>query len=60
MKRKDQRRGSRPNVESQDDLGYITGSRPYNEQEKQVRTPSPRRSRKDVKPVAKDEEGDLH
>lgn len=41
------RRGRRPNtihIESQDDIGYLTGEREEDEKEKQVRTPGPRRS----------------
>lgn len=60
MKRKESRRGSKLALESQDDLGYLSGTRSPTEQEKQIKTPGPRRSRKDVKPTPKDEEGDLH
>lgn len=41
------KRGCRPviaYIESQDDIAYLTGRREQNEQEKQIKTPIPRRS----------------
>ncbi len=56
--KKDQRRKTRLSVESQDDVGYLTGRRTPAEEEKQVRTPNPRRSSRAAKQVRKDEEGE--
>ena len=42
--KKRERRPIEVRVESQDDIGYLTGERSEEEEEKQIRTPSPRRS----------------
>lgn len=42
--RKRERRPIGIHVESQDDIGYLTGKRSQAEEERQIKTPSPRRS----------------
>jgi hypothetical protein len=41
---KGNRKPQKTNVESQDDIGYLTGKRTRTEEEKQIRTPVPRRA----------------
>lgn len=55
---KKERRKTRLRLESQDDVGYLTGRRAPSEEEKQVRTPNPRRSSRVAKKAVKDEEGE--
>ncbi|MBI2953300.1 MAG: hypothetical protein HYY30_03235 [Chloroflexi bacterium] len=57
MKKKDQRRKTRLGLESQDDVGYLTGRRTPTEEEKQIKTPNPRRSTRATKQTRKTEEG---
>lgn len=58
-RRKEPKKGVRLGLESQDDIGYLTGKRSETEEEKQIRTPAPRRSNKTSKlRRRKDEEGD--
>ena len=57
MKKKDQRKKTRLGLESQDDIGYLTGQRSPAEEDKQVRTPNPRRSTRTVRQVRQGEEG---
>ncbi len=42
--KKGERRPIESHIESQDDIAYLTGERCKEEEEKQIRTPSPRRS----------------
>ncbi len=42
--KKEPRKRTKLGLESQDDVGYLTGRRAPAEEEKQIKTPSPRRS----------------
>lgn len=57
-KKKEAKNGVRLGLESQDDVGYMTGKHSYEDEEKQIKTPAPRRSSKATKQRRrKDEEG---
>lgn len=56
--KKEQRKKPRLNLESQDDIGYLTGRRTPAEEEKQIKTPQPRRSSRSAKQLKKDKEGE--
>ncbi|MCL5960989.1 MAG: hypothetical protein M1358_17085 [Chloroflexi bacterium] len=57
-KKKEPKEGERPSLESQDDMAYLTGERSREDEEKQIKTPAPRRSSKSAKSRRrKDEEG---
>ncbi len=58
-KKKESKGGVPLGLESQNDMAYLTGDRPVEDEEKQVKTPSPRRTVRATKPRRrKDEEGD--
>jgi hypothetical protein len=54
--KKEPKRKTRLGLESQDDVSYLTGRRTPAEEEKQIRTPSPRRLSKGIKQARKGEE----
>lgn len=58
-KKKESKGGMRLGLESQDDIAYLTGEHPTEDEKKQIKTPSPRRAARTAKPRRrKDEEGD--
>jgi len=58
-KKKELKKGVRLGLESQDDIGYLTGRHSEEQEEKQIRTPAPRRSNRASKSRReKDKEGD--
>ncbi len=57
-KKKESKNGVQLDLESQDDLGYLTGEHTNVDENKQIKTPAPRRSTRAAKPRRQKDEED--